>query len=565
MVVALVVVAGVIGSGVYLQRFSGQAEAPAATTQSVPVQVTPARSGAIRTVLTYSGAIQPVQQVNLAPRLSGQLASVLVDVGATVKVGDTLATVDPGTLPAQLQQAQAGLQSALARLQLMLDGPRSYDVAAAEAALVAAEAKLNQLLNPSAADLSAADSALRTVDTALNNAKVTVATSRNSLVSALSTYCNVFNAVYVKCETAIPIPPDDLDKLSQHIRSNSTYALTIGGTQGTVLIGANNAYVTALNNVGSAESALAAAQDKFNQVRSPSPSDVAAQRSVVEAARAALDNRKLPYTNADIAGARASVATAQAGVAAARTSLDQTAVTSPFEGVIAQKLLDVGATVSPQSPVFVLVAKAVESHLTVDEARIGSMQVNMDAEVTVPAFPNRIFKGKIATIAPLGDARAHTFNVKVIADDREGLLKPGMFAQVNVIAATKPNAILVPTASIVTQGQTSRVFVIVNGKAAAKTVKLGIADTTSTEITEGLAAGDQVVTVGQNVLRDGQAVTVATPGAGGAGGGARPSGTPGAGGSPAASPSGTSAPGGGAASPAVSGTPTAPPSGTATR
>ncbi|MGE3857079.1 MAG: efflux RND transporter periplasmic adaptor subunit, partial [Dehalococcoidia bacterium] len=197
--------------------------------------------------------------------------------------------------------------------------------------------------------------------------------------------------------------------------------------------------------------------------------------------------------------------------------------------------------------IFVIVAKGVESHLTVDEARIGLIKLGMDTEVSVPAYPDKVFKGKVGTIAPLGDARAHTFDVTVFAEDPQNQLKPGMFAQVNVVAATKPNAILVPTASIVQQGTNSRVFVVANGKASAKTVKTGIADATSTEITEGVAAGDQVVTVGQNVLRDGQAVAVATPGAGGSrsGGGAASatpggaSGATGSAGTPKATGSGT--------------------------
>ena len=554
LLLAGVVILGVVAGAVVLVRRSSSTPATtAASGAPVPVQVVAAKTGPIRTVLTYSGAIQSSQQVSLAPRLAGQLASITVDVGATVRPGDVLATLDPGTLPSQLLQAQASLQSAQARLQLMLDGPRSADVAAAEAALAAADAKLKQLLNPSPSDLSAAESTLTTAQTTLTAAQVSAATTRNSLLAALSTFCNVYNAVYVKCESEIPIPQNDILKLQEHIRTNSAYAVSSGGTTGVALITANNAYVGSLNSIAGAQAAFAAAQDKYSLVRNPSPSDVAAQRSLVETARATLETRKLPYTDADIAGARAAVAAAQAGVASARTSLDQTSVTAPFEGVIAQKLLEVGATVSAQTPIFVLVAKAVESHLTVDEARIGLIRPDMDAEVTVPAFPNRTFKGKIATIAPMGDARAHTFDVKVFAEDRESLLKPGMFAQVSVIAATKPNAILVPTASIVQQGNTSRVFVVVNGKAAAKTVKLGIADTTNTEITEGVAAGDQVVSVGQNVLRDGQAVAVATPGTGGA----RPAGASGASGA-------TGAPGPSGASGAATGTPGARPSGTAT-
>ncbi len=532
---AILGAAAVIGGGFYyMSRSTGTGPAASQVGTTVPVQVTQAKTGPIRTVLTYSGAIQPAQQVNIAPRISGQLASINVEVGSAVGAGQTLATLDPGTLPSQLLQTQAALQSAQARLDLMLAGPRAADVAAAEAAVVAAEARLRQILNPSASDLSAAESTLTIAQTALTGAKVSAATTKNSLLTALSSFCNVYNAVVVKCDTAVPIPAEDIGKLQEHIRTNSLYATTPGGTTGTALITANNAYLGSLNSIASAEVALVAAQDRYSLVRNPSPSDVAAQQSVVATARANLDNRKLPYTDADIAGARATVAAAQAGVAAARTSVEQTSIIAPFSGLVAQRLLEVGATVSPQAPVFTIIAQGVESHITVDEARIGLVRPNMEAEVSVPAFPGRTFKGRVATIAPIGDARAHTFDVKVVAEDPRNELRPGMFAEVNVIAATKPNAILVPTSSIVTQGPTARVFIVVNGKAAAKTVKLGIADATSTEITEGIAAGDQVVTVGQNVLRDGQAVQIATPapggggGAGGAGGGTRPAGATGA-------------------------------------
>ncbi|MGE3856768.1 MAG: biotin/lipoyl-binding protein, partial [Dehalococcoidia bacterium] len=173
---ALVVVLGVAIGGYTLFQGATAPKAPATTGGApVPVQVTAAKTGAIRTVLTYSGSIQATQQVSLAPRLAGQLASINVEVGQAVRPGDVLATLDQGTLPAQLQQAQAALASAQARLQLMLDGPRAADVAAAEAALAAAEARLKQLLNPSPADLSTAQSTLRTSEVALENAKVTVA------------------------------------------------------------------------------------------------------------------------------------------------------------------------------------------------------------------------------------------------------------------------------------------------------------------------------------------------------------------------------------------------------
>ena len=422
----------------------------------------------------------------------------------------TTALIGSASLKFDRTAARHADQSARARLDLMLEGPRNADVAAAEAALAAAQARLNQLLHPSAGDVSAQSAAVTAAETALANGRVAVQNSRNSLVASVTLYCNISNAVIVGCNTALPIPQEDLDTLQQLLRTNIYWASSSAGPAAITMVTANAAYLTALNNIPNLEHGLATAQDRYGLLLHPSASDIAAQRSQVATAQANLDNRRLPYTDADIAGQRAAVAAAQAGVAAARTSLEQTSIVAPFDGLVAQRLLDVGATVSPQTPVFVLVAKAVEIHVTVDEARVGQIRPGMTAEVSVPAYPDRTFTATVATVAPLGDARAHTFDVTLIAEDPAQQLQPGMFAEVQIVVATRPDAILVPTAAVVQQGGSARLFVVTDGEARATPVQVGLADADNTEIAQGIAAGAQVVIVGQNVLRDGQAVQIAT-------------------------------------------------------
>ena len=116
----------------------------------------------------------------------------------------------------------------------------------------------------------------------------------------------------------------------------------------------------------------------------------------------------------DDADARIAVAQAQAALGTASTLLDQTSVVAPFDGVIAQKLLDVGASASPAAPIFVISARAVEVRLTVEEARIALVKPDLPADLTVAAFPGKKFTGQVSSVAPTGDARAHTFEVKVI-------------------------------------------------------------------------------------------------------------------------------------------------------
>ncbi len=557
--VSIVVVVAAAGGGVYLwQNQGGTATLAARPAVAVPVQVVPAKAGLIRSVLTYSGAIQASQQVSVSPRATGQLIAVKVEVGQQVRQGEQLAQVDPGTLPAQVAQGQASVASAQARLELVLAGPRATDVSSARAALDAAQAKLDQLIKPSTSDVAAQDSAVATAKAAADNALSTIANTKATLLANIYIVCNqgIGIATGVPCNNiTLPLSKDVTDAVASNLTSGVGAIGSSPGANSTALLVANANYVTALNNQISLQQALVSAQAKRDVLVNPTPSDVAAQRSAVETARNTLDSKTTPYTTADIEAARATLAQAFASLAASQASLDQTMIVAPFEGVVAQRLLEAGATVTTQTPVVTLLARVLEVHLTVDEARLGQMKQDLDVELTVPSFPGKTFKGKVATISPLGDARAHTFDVKVFVDDPTQQLRAGMFAQAGVVVSTKPNAVLVPNGAISQQTRGNIVFVVVDGKAVQKVVKLGIVDEANSEIVDGVAAGDQVVTVGQNVLRDGQAVQV-RPAAGGPGGGASgagggqpgsgapggaPGGTPGAGGAgaPGARPSGT--------------------------
>lgn len=556
----LVVLLAAGGGGYYFLRARGSGDAAPRAAVAVPVQVIPARAGLIRTVLTYSGAIQSSQQVSIAARGAGQLAAVRAEVGQSVRAGDVLASLDPGALPAQVAQGQAAVASAQARLDLLLAGPRAADVGAARAALDAAEAKYAQLLRPTSTDVSAAESALVTAKAAADNAVSTVNNTKATLIGQVYISCTQWGGFGVPCnDIKLPLPQSAVDAVASTLTSGVGQIGFTPGNNAVAMLQANAAYVTALNNQISAQQAYVAAQAKRDALLSPSPSDVAAQRAAVEAARNTLDSKNV--TTADIEGARATLAQAQAALATSQASLDQTSIVAPFDGIVAARLLEAGATVTAQAPIFTLLARVLEVHITVDEARLAQIRPGLDVELTVPAYPGKTFKGAVASISPLGDARAHTFDVRIFLEDPTQQLRAGMFTQANVIAASKPNAVLVPNGAITQQGRGSVVFVVVDGKAAQRIVRLGVVDETNSEVLEGVAAGDQVVTVGQNVLRDGQAVQVraagspgggapgATPGGGAPGAptapaapsapGARPTGSPPAGGPSAPRPSGT--------------------------
>src|SRR5260370_20352962 len=198
-----------------------------------------------------------------------------------------------------------------------------------------------------------------------------------------------------------------------------------------------------------------------------------------------LQSKQNAYTDADLQAAVAGVAQAEAAVAVAQANLDQTTVAAPFDGVVGTKSLTSGAFATPSTPILTLASTGVEVHVTIEEAHLAQVRPGLDVGLTVPAYPGETFPAKVVTVAPAGDPRAHTFDAKIVPVTQDQRLLPGMYAQVQVIAAQKPDATLVPREAVVQQGTQSVVFVNDNAKASQRPVQLGMSNNTSIAIVPG--------------------------------------------------------------------------------
>jgi RND family efflux transporter MFP subunit len=144
--------------------------------------------------------------------------------------------------------------------------------------------------------------------------------------------------------------------------------------------------------------------------------------------------------------------------------------------------------------------------VTVEEARIGLVRPGQAVRLDVPAYPNQTFTGRGTTIAPTGDTRAHTFDVRVVPDDNEGRLMPVMVAQVRVTAAERTMATLIPKEAVIQQDGGPIAYVVEEGRARVRFVQVGVSDEKNTEIVSGIHPGEKVVTIGTYGLQDNQAV-----------------------------------------------------------
>ena len=249
-------------------------------------------------------------------------------------------------------------------------------------------------------------------------------------------------------------------------------------------------------------------------------SDYLAAREKYGSARAALKLTRSGARAEDIAMAEAEHDEARARMDAVSYEIEKSTLLAPISGFIVRKHVDVGDWVNAGEPVADLVdLDPVFASGPVGERKIALLRTGLPARVTLDAFPGETFAGEVAHIVPQADTRSRSFPVKIRLSNARGRLKAGMLARVVVIVASGEPSVLVPKDAVVRRGPDEVVFVVSNGQAKAVKVSTGRGWRAFLEISNGaLKPGQQVVTLGNEVLRDGAKVLLG----GGRGPGARP-------------------------------------------
>jgi HlyD family secretion protein len=231
--------------------------------------------------------------------------------------------------------------------------------------------------------------------------------------------------------------------------------------------------------------------------------------------------------------AEANVKIKQGALDKAKTDLEHCAITSPIDGVVISRSVDVGQTVaaSLQAPVIFTIANdltKMQIDSNVAEADVGAIVVDQAVDFSVDAFPNRTFHGKVVQIrnAPITVQNVVTYDTVISVSNPDLKLKPGMTANVSIVVAHRDDVLKVTNAALrfrpaesktaeAKQPATSRsprpntggrnrseyqsertVYVLPKGASKPNPVqiKTGISDGVSTEVVEGLKEGDRVVT-----------------------------------------------------------------------
>jgi HlyD family secretion protein len=192
-----------------------------------------------------------------------------------------------------------------------------------------------------------------------------------------------------------------------------------------------------------------------------------------------------------------------------RTRFKDTKIVAPFRGEISRKYVDAGALVSSSTPLVNLVhTETLKVIANVLEKDVPLLKAGLKAKVRVESYPGRIFEGRVEKINSALDLSTRTLQTEVYIHNSDRSLKPGMFANVEVVLLEKPQTLAIPREAILEAGSEMCVFVVEGKQAVRRDITIGYEQDRMVEVLRGLNEGDQVVIKGQQLIKDGSTIRI---------------------------------------------------------
>ncbi len=187
----------------------------------------------------------------------------------------------------------------------------------------------------------------------------------------------------------------------------------------------------------------------------------------------------------------------------AEDSAEQIPVRTPIGGVVLERLVTPGSTVTPGTPLFVVSdLSRLWVIAEIDESQIGAVRTGRTVDVEVAAYPGERFIGTVTFIADAVNPATRRVLVRSTVANPGGRLKSDMFATVTLAEGEQRSVVVVPADAVQSVGGRSVVFVEAQpGRFVARQVELGPQGDRDVEVTSGLAEGDRVVVAGSFVLK----------------------------------------------------------------
>ncbi|MDI6816987.1 MAG: efflux RND transporter periplasmic adaptor subunit [Actinomycetota bacterium] len=240
-----------------------------------------------------------------------------------------------------------------------------------------------------------------------------------------------------------------------------------------------------------------------------------------QVAIAQLQLQKEGARAADVSAAQGQIEQAQAALTGAEAIADDAVLRAPFSGQVAAvngkagEIAGLSASVAAATGgsgalITLINFDRLELSADVDETEIGKVKTGQAVRIILDAYEDKVFEGKLTNISIISSKNATggtIFTVTIVANPVKELFREGMGGDVDIIAQSKKNVVTIPFDAVKLDGKKASVFVIKNGIAKKRDIKLGLTSDIAYEVVDGLKE-EEVVAVGKTDLKDGDQVKV---------------------------------------------------------
>ena len=210
-------------------------------------------------------------------------------------------------------------------------------------------------------------------------------------------------------------------------------------------------------------------------------------------------------------GAKTQLDVAKQSMTAASEALSYCTVTSPINGFVTSVNVSVGSLASQAMPaVTVADTSALEINTTISEYLISKLHVGDPVNIAIKSIASEPFAGVLTALSPAPAVGTLTYPATITVTSTDSAIKAGMFAEVQIVSEKKEHVLCIPSEAVFIRSGESKVVVVQGTVPELVTVTTGLDNGTLVEIIDGLKEGDQIVTVGQQYVIEGEAVNIVT-------------------------------------------------------
>lgn len=442
-------------------------------------------TGSIVTELSYAGRVRASENIAITSRLpGGMVAEVFADVGDFIETGDVLFTLDPvdlqvnvDALTAQLAAIEASVNAATTGVRLAGGG----------------SVMQSQILQASGA-VTQAEAALAHALFNLKQALIGIEQSELGVQQAQMAYGNArqhFNDTVVLFEANIV----SLAQMEQVETAYTNAGLGLEQIRA-MLEQARNSYAMATVAFEQAQAGHLLAQQSYQLISGEMPAEN--QQQAQDMLAQATAQRDSVLVNLE----------------AARERLSDATVRSPISGTISSRNVEPHTMMAPGMPHFTFIsADTVLVNVEVTGIIINQIKVGQQVSLFIRDAALIPFSGTVTTVSPAANERTATFPVRITVNNEDGIIRPGMFAEVFFVQGRADESIVVVRDAVLVEDGRPVVYLAVGERAVRREVETGLDNGREIEITYGLSVGDELIVMGQTFVTDGSPILVAKRGA----------------------------------------------------